>query len=41
MSLVTFLHMLNAKGAGIVSLAALEARFIFVNIFVIFLPQEL
>ena len=40
-SLVTFLHMLNAKGASIVSLAALEPRFILVNIFAIFLPQEL
>ena len=41
MSLVNFLHMLNVKGTGIVSLAALEPRFILVNIFAIFLPQEL
>ena len=40
-SLVTFLHMLNVKGASIVSLAALEPRFILVNILAIFLPQEL
>ena len=38
---VTFLHMLNAKGAGIVSPTVLEPRFIRVNIFAISLPQEL
>ena len=40
-SLVTFRHMLNVKGAGIVSLAAFKPRFILVNSFAIFSPQEL
>ena len=40
-SLVTFIHMLNAESTGIVSSAVLVLRPMLVNIFAIPLPQEL
>ena len=40
-SLVTFIHMLNVEGTGIVSSAVLVLRPMLVNIFAIPLPQEL
>ena len=40
-TLVTFLHSVNVKGAGVGVMDTLESRLIPINVYAIFLPLEL